>query len=284
MTENAQSAQLIKELRERTGVGMAKCKEALAEASGNMDQAIEILRKAGMASAVKKQGREAKEGVILFKETPKGIAIVEINAETDFVAKNDKFREFCHKIIDEVAATQPSTVEAFLQQKYSQDPKATIDELRSLIIQVIGENIVIRRVVFLAKSPDRSIGIYSHMGGKILTAVELVGSGEEGLARDIAMHAAAAAPEFLHPENVPQEIVTKEREIAREQIQGKPAHIIDKILDGKVNAFYDMHCLSRQKYIKDDALTISELIKKRGTQVNKSLALHHFLRWCVGQN
>jgi elongation factor Ts len=273
----------VKELRERTGVGMAKCKEALEKAGGNMDAAIDILRKAGIASAVKKEGREAKEGAIFVKEGPDAIVIAEINCETDFVTKNEKFQEFCHKIVDELAATKPASVEAFLAQHYSLDPSITIEALRALIIQVIGENIQIRRIQILPKVPGHTYGIYSHMGGKIVTLVELSADNEKELAKDIAMHIAAFSPEYIKPENVPQEIVEKEKEIARSQIQGKPAFVIDKIIAGKVNAYFDMVCLVRQKFVKDNTITVGELIEKRkAARGGVAIEPLRMLRWSCG--
>jgi elongation factor Ts len=278
------SASTIKELRERTGVGMAKCKEALDEAKGDIEQAINILRKAGMASAVKKQGRETKEGTIAYKDANDAIAIAEINAETDFVVKNERFQEFCKNITEELVKTKPASLESFLSQKYSKDNTVTIEDMRSLIIQLIGENIQIKRIKIIPKKANRSLGVYSHLGGKLLTLVELEGANEEELAKDIAMHVAASAPEYLKPESVPKEIIEKEREIAREQVKGKPANIIEKILDGKLNAYYDLVCLSNQKFIKDDTVTISDLIKKKAQSSGKTLDLVNFMRWSVGQN
>ena len=275
---------MIKDLRERTGVGMAKCKEALEEAKGDMDLAIANLRKAGMASAVKKEGREAKEGLIAASENEKNVAIVEVNAETDFVIKNDLFRQFLENIAQEAAQTSPSSLDAFLQQKYSKEPSLTIDEYRATIVQAIGENIQIRRLLILKKSPDLSLGVYSHLGGKIVTVVELTGTSDQAaLAKDIAMHTAAAAPEYLSPEKVPQEIIDNERDIAKGQIQGKPEHIIDKIVQGKVNAYYDANTLVRQKFIRDDSYSISDLVTARSKEIGKPLALTHFIRWSVGQ-
>jgi elongation factor Ts len=273
----------IKELRERTGVGMAKCKEALEEAKGDMDQAISILRKAGMASAVKKQGREAKEGLVTFKETDKVIAFAEINAETDFVAKNERFQEFAKNILDEVAVTQPESLESFLQQPYSKDPSITIDQYRSLIIQTIGENILISRIAVWQKKPGHSVGLYSHMNGKILTAVELSADGAADVARDVAMHAAAAAPEYLAPSDVPEHIVEKEREIGRDQVQGKPAQIIDKIVEGKVNAFFDTVCLVKQKFVKDTSMSVETFINEKAKSSGKQMQAVRFMRWMLGQ-
>lgn len=275
---------MIKELRERTGVGMGKCKEALEEAKGDMELAIANLRKAGMASAVKKEGRETKEGMIGTAETPQTVAIVEVNAETDFVVKNDRFKEFLDNIAEEVAHTNPPSLDAFLQQKYSKEPSLTIDQYRATVVQAIGENIQIRRIMTFKKGPDVSLGVYSHLGGKIVTLVELTGyAGEEALAKDIAMHTAAAAPEYLSPEKVPQAIIDNEKDIARSQIQGKPANIIDKIVEGKVNAFYDAATLVRQKYIRDDSITITDLVNKRAKENGKPLLVTNFIRWSVGQ-
>jgi elongation factor Ts len=277
------TADKIKELRERTGVGMGKCKEALEEAKGDMEEAIAILRKAGMASAVKKQGRETKEGQISYKETPSCVAIAEINAETDFVVKNDRFQEFSRNILEEIAISSPASLEAFLQQKYSKDPAITIDQYRSLVIQTIGENIQISRLAVWKKVPEHSIGIYSHLGGKIFTCVELSAAGESELAKDIAMHVAAAAPEYLAPSDVPQEVIEKEREIGRSQVQGKPANIMEKIVEGKVNAYLDMACLVKQKYIRDTSKSIEAYVKEQATQKGKTIGVVRFLRWMVGQ-
>lgn len=284
MTEQVTiTAAMVKELRERTGVGMAKCKEALDTAKGNMEEAISFLRKSGMASAVKKEGRETKEGVIVAAEGKDAIAILEINSETDFVAKNDKFLEFCKNVAQEAASTRPASLELFVQQPYSKDPQLTIDNYRSLMVQTIGENIQIRRLKLLPKPQNHSFGIYSHMGGKILTCVELDVQGEEALGKEVAMHVAAASPEFLNPESVPQEIVAKEREIAREQVKGKPANIIDKILDGKIKAFFDAICLVKQKYIRDDSLSVEQYVSKEAQTRDKKATVVSFLRWNVGQ-
>jgi elongation factor Ts len=275
---------MIKELRERTGIGMGKCKEALEEAKGDMELAISNLRKAGMATAVKKEGRTTNEGMIGIAESGNTIAIVEINAETDFVVKNDQFKAFLHNIAKEIAATNPASLDAFLRQKYSKDASLTIDQYRATVVQMIGENIQIRRLMTFSRTPNHSLGIYSHLGGKIVTFVEIAGVGsEEGLAKDIAMHVAAAAPEYLSPEKVPVEIIDHEKEIAKSQIKGKPENIVGKIVEGKINAFYDSACLIRQKYIRDDHLSISDLIDKRGKEIGKSLSVARFLRWVVGQ-
>lgn len=277
------TAAMIKELRDRTGVGMGKCKEALEEAKGDMELAIANLRKSGIATAVKKEGRAANEGMVAASEKEKVIGIAEVNAETDFVVRNEKFQQFLSAIAEEVALTKPASLETFLKQPFSKDKGLTIDEYRATIVQAIGENIQIRRIAFLEKSPKKSVGVYSHLGGKILTVVELSGvSGEEALAKDIAMHVAAAHPEYLSPENVPSSVINQEKEIAKGQVQGKPAHIIDKIVEGKLNAYYDAACLIRQKYIRDDSISIADLVAKRSKETGKPLILSSFIRWSVG--
>jgi elongation factor Ts len=275
---------MIKELRERTGVGMGKCKEALEQAKGDMELAIENLRKAGMATAVKKEGRTTNEGLIAVAESPKVIALVEVNAETDFVVRNDRFQEFLKQLAQEAAATNPSSLESFKEQKYSKDKGMTIESYRASLVQAIGENIQIRRVKTFAKEPNKSIGVYSHLGGKVVTVVEIAGSNSEApFAKEIAMHVAAASPEYLSEKEVPQAIISQEKEIAKSQIQGKPENIVNKILEGKVSSFFDAVCLTRQKYIKDDSVTITDLVNKHAKTAGKPLTITNFIRWTVGQ-
>ena len=275
---------LVKDLREKTGVGLAKCKEALEHSKGDIEEAISYLRKLGISSAAKKEGRSTTEGTVVFASSPSHVAIVEVDAETDFVVKNDQFAAFAKAIAEEVCETKPSSLEAFLQQKYSKDPNITIDQFRSLLIQKIGENIIIKRLTIIPKKNGESVGIYSHMGGKILTAVTLQGSNEEALAKDVAMHVAASSPDYVSPEHVPQDILQKEKEIAREQIKGKPENILEKILQGKINAFYDQTCLTKQKYIKDDSISVEEFVKKEGSLRGKDLRIVQFLRWAAGKD
>lgn len=278
------TAEMIKDLREKTGIGMGKCKEALEEAKGDIELAISNLRKAGMATAVKKEGRATNEGMIATADDRDVVALVEVNAETDFVVKNDRFRDFLNAIVQEVLRARPASLEAFLAGMYSKEPSLTIDQYRATVVQTIGENIQIRRLLVLPKSNEKSIGVYSHQGGKIVTVVEIAGdSNEEALAKDIAMHVAAAAPEYLSPEKVPSQVLEQEKEIAKSQIKGKPENIIDKIVDGKLKAFYDQACLVCQKYIRDDSVTIAELVDKKAKQTGAPLKVAHFIRWSVGQ-
>lgn len=278
------TADMIKQLRERTGVGMGKCKEALEEAKGDMELAISNLRKAGIASAVKKEGRAANEGTIAIGQNTKTIALIEVNAETDFVAKNERFQEFSRNIANEVATTNPATIDALKSQKYSKEPGLSIEEYRATVVQTIGENIQLRRLKTFAKAPNKSIGVYSHLGGKLVTLVEITGSNtEEALAKDIAMHIAAAQPDYLSEKDIPETVIAHEREIAKSQIKGKPDNIVGKIVDGKIEAFYNQVCLTRQEYIKDHSLRIADVINNQAKATGKPLAITGFIRWNVGQ-
>jgi elongation factor Ts len=272
------TAEKVKELRERTGVGMAKCKQALEEASGDINLAIDNLRKAGIANAVKKEGREAKEGLIAFAENGSHIAILEINSETDFVAKNDKFKDYLNAMAEEALSSTPASLEDFLGQTFSKGDGLSIDEYRSTIIQVLGENIVIRKLLILKKHKNHSYGLYSHMQGKLVTLVELSGPGQVTLAKDIAMHVAAEAPEYLNPEEVPHDVIEHEKEIARSQLAGKPDNIIEKILGGKVSAFFDQVCLTKQKFVKDSKHSVEEV----ASNAAKDLKVVRFARWQIG--
>lgn len=278
------TAAMIKELRERTGVGMGKCKEALEAANGDMELAIENLRKAGMATAVKKEGRATNEGMIAVSSQNSAIALVEVNAETDFVVKNDRFQQFLISLAEEIAQTKPATLEAFKNQKFSKDQRLTVEEYRTTLVQAIGENIQIRRLKLFNKGPNKSIGVYSHLGGKLVTVVEISGSNaEDNFAKEIAMHIAAASPEYLSEKDVPQSEIDKEKDIVKSQITGKPENVVNKIVEGKINSFFDAVCLLRQKYIRDDSLSIKDLVNKQAKATGKPLEITGFLRWTVGQ-
>lgn len=274
----------VKELRERTGVGMGKCKQALEKAGCDIEKAIEILRKEGMASAVKKEGRETKEGVIAVFENDQVLGFAEINSETDFVAKNDLFAEFVKTVGEDLLSIKPATVEEFLAAKSTKDSSLTVDELRSQMIQRIGENIRIQRIQVVKKQENHSYGHYSHMGGKIVCMAEIKGASDEGtLAREISMHIAAEAPEYLNHAAVPKELVEKEKEIAMSQVPGnKPPEIVEKIVQGKIRANLDSLCLANQKYIKDTSQTVEKFIESEAKKKGKSLELVSFLRWQLG--
>lgn len=278
------TADMIKVLRERTGVGMGKCKEALVLAEGDMEKAIDVLRKAGMAAAGKKEGRETKEGLILAAEDKQHLVLAEANAETDFVVQNDRFKHFLHDCVKQALETKPKSLSDFIQQPYYKDKSITIDQYRNLVIQSLGENIQLRRLELIPKHPNSSYGIYSHMGGKLVVVVEVAGaSDQEGIAKEIGMHVAAENPEYLKPEEVPPTVLVREEEIARSQVQGKPANIIDKIVAGKIKAYTDQFCLVNQKYIKDTSVTIQQFLEACSKKIGKPLSVKCFWRWKVGQ-
>jgi elongation factor Ts len=186
-------------------------------------------------------------------------------------------------VAQEAADTGVHSLDALMQQPYSKDTSVSIDQHRALVVQSLGENIQVKRVHFIPKSHDVSVGIYSHMGGKIVTAVVLTGgAGHEALARDIAMHVAAEAPEYLRPEDVPNEIRAREEDIARSQVKGKPDDIAQKIVQGKYKAFCDEVCLLCQKYVKENTLTISGLLEKEGKHLGKAISISAYYRWKVG--
>lgn len=278
------TAEMIKDLRERTGVGMGKCKEALVLSEGDMEKAIDILRKAGMASAVKKEGRETKEGLILTAEDKHVLVVLEANAETDFVTQNDRFKHFVHDCAKQALETKPKSLTEFNEQPYFKDKSITIDQYRNLVIQALGENIQLRRLQIIHKDPNRSYGIYSHMGGKLVVTVELDGAADQAdIAKEIAMHVAAESPEYLRPEEIPADVIAREEEIARSQVVGKPENVIEKIVAGKLKAFADQACLIHQKYIKDSSVTVQQFLEICSKKVGKPLSIHCFLRWKVGQ-
>ncbi len=278
------TGQMVKELRDRTGVAMDKCKEALVAAQGDVEKAIDHLRKAGMAAGAKKEGREAKEGLILCKESSRRLALVEANAETDFVAHNERFRQFLEDTTDQALSGGPSSLAVLMDSPYLRDPSLTLEQYRNLVVQALGENIQIRRMEVLNKSPKASYGIYSHMGGKLVVVVEIEGAFDlAGFAKDIAMHAAAESPEYISFGEIPKEVLARERAIALSQVQDKPAAIAEKIVQGKLKAFGDQVCLLQQKYIKDNAVTIEELLQRKSKETGHPLTIHRLYRWKVGQ-
>ena len=281
---NEITSDMIRELRERTGVGMGKCKEALVLAEGDMEKAIDHLRKAGMAAGVKKEGRETKEGLILTGEDKHTLVIAEANAETDFVAQNDRFKHFLHDVVKQALEAKPKSLEDLVGQPYYKDHSITIDQYRNLVIQALGENIQLRRVEAIHKHPNSSYGIYSHMGGKLVVVVEIEGaSDQEAIAKEIAMHIAAENPEYLKPEEIPAHALAREEEIARATVQGKPENIVEKIVSGKIKAYADQVCLIHQKYVKDNSVTVQQFLDACSKKIGKALSIRCFWRWKVGQ-
>ncbi|CAG9046249.1 Elongation factor Ts [Chlamydia abortus] len=277
------SMETLKLLRQQTGVGLTKCKEALAECNGNLEEAVVYLRKLGLASASKKEHRETKEGVIAAKSDSRGTAVVEVNVETDFVANNAVFRTFVDGLVEDVLNHKVDNVDVLLQLPSSQDASLTVDELRAVTMQTVGENIRINRIKYLPKTTNESVGIYSHGNGKTVSVTVLSGiSDEESLAKDISMHIVAAQPLFLNKESVPEDALAREKEVISSQIQGKPQAVIDKIISGKLGTFFQDVCLLEQAFIKNPDITIQGLINEASKTRGNSVEVKEFILWKIG--
>ena len=261
------TAELVKNLREKTGAGMMDCKKVLTETDGDMEKAVELLRERGIAKAAKKSGRVAAEGLVAayVSEDKKVGAIVEVNAETDFVAKNAEFVEFVNAIAKIVADVNPADMEALLNSKYTGTEK-TVKEVLTDKIATIGENMTIRR--FERFESEGLVESYIHGEGKIAVLVDFK-KGDSTLAKDICMQIAAARPEFLNREAVPADRVEKEMEILKVQAmnEGKPAEIAEKMVQGRIGKFYGEICLVDQEFVKDSSVKVGELIKSKDAEI-----------------
>ncbi len=262
------TAELVKELREKTGAGMMDCKKVLTETDGDMEKAAELLRERGIAKAAKKSSRIAAEGLVVacLSEDGKTGAVVEVNAETDFVAKNDEFKTFANDVAKQVVKTNPANVEELLNQKWINDESKTVSEVLTDKIAKIGENMSIRR--FVRFTSNGLVEKYIHGEGKIGVLVSMEGGNSE-LAKDICMQVAAARPEYLDEKSVPQERVAKEMEILKAQAmnEGKPAEIAEKVVHGRIGKFYAEICLVDQPFVKDPNVKVSDLLASKGAKV-----------------
>jgi elongation factor Ts len=260
------TAALVKELRERTGSGMMECKKALVEANGDIELAIEEMRKAGLAKADKKADRVAAEGIIAIQVSDNGkqAIMLEVNSETDFVAKADDFVNFVDEIAQKALAQQPADVDAL--KEITLDSGDTVESKRQALVAKIGENIQVRRFTTMS-SDEGLIGFYRH-GDRIGTMVSIKG-GDEELARDLAMHIAASRPQAVSPDDLPQELLDKEREIVATQAKesGKPDNIIEKMIEGRMAKFVNEISLLGQPFVKDPDLTVEKLVKQAGASV-----------------
>ena len=267
------TASLVKELRERTGAGMMECKKALTETNGDIDAAIEMMRKSGQAKAAKKAGRIAAEGLVVISMSDDGsrAAMAEVNCETDFVAKDSNFVSFADAVAARALASDVDDVEALLLQPLHQGEDTTIETARQALVAKIGENMTVRRFVRVASSGI--LGAYRH-GTRIGVLVDMEGGNAE-LAKDIAMHIAASNPICVSQDDVPAEKLEKEREIFRAQAaeSGKPADIVEKIVDGRVRKFFEEVTLLGQPFVKDPDTSVGKLLDKAGARVG---AFHRF--------
>ena len=251
------TAALVKELREITGAGMMDCKKALVECEGDKDKAIDYLREKGIAKAAKKAGRIASEGVVAAASDGKTACIVEINSETDFVAKNENFLALVKKIAEHIVACKPADMDAL---NASQMDGKTVAEVMTEAVASIGEKLSLRRFEVYT-TEDGQLATYIHMGGKIGVIVELSG-GDKTLGKDVAMQIAAAKPQCIGREDVDQEALAHEREVLRKQAleEGKPEKIVEKMVDGRINKYYKEVCLVEQEFVKDSDKTIKDIL------------------------
>ncbi len=253
------SAADVKNLREKTGAGMLDCKKALEATKGNMEQAIDWLREKGISKASKKESRIAAEGLSEIIIDGNKAVILEVNSETDFVAKNEEFKKFITSVGNAILNNSVTTMTDALNLKIGND---TISEYLVNLIAKIGEKISFRRFEFVTKNDNEVFGAYSHMGGRISVLSVLEGSNQE-IARDVCMHAAAMRPAYLKRDEVPEEILNHEREIIKEQAinEGKPAEIAEKMVNGRINKYYKEVCLLEQAFVKNPDVTVEEYVK-----------------------
>jgi len=274
------SAELVKQLREATNVSMMECKRALVEAGGDMAKATKLLRERGMAVAAKKAGRTAKQGLVASAITADGkvASLIEVNCETDFVARNPNFVVFVKKLA-EIACT----TDANLAEQVREEVTAKIAE--------IGENIVVRRNIRYVLENTGALGCYIHLGGKVGVLVE-VGAEKESttnsdvfkeLVKDLTLQVAASAPRYLTPDDIPPEEIAAEREIYAKQMQGKPAQVIAKIVDGKMKKYYSEVCLLEQPFVKETDRSVVALLAEKANVLGDKLTIRRFVRYQVGE-
>lgn len=281
------TAAMVSELRKATGAGMMDCKKALTETAGNMEEAIDFLRKKGLSAAAKKSGRVASEGIVAAESKGAIGAIVEVNAETDFVAKNDAFQEFVNGVRDIVLASPVDDVEALNAMAYPGSGRTVAEELTHQIA-TIGENMSIRRLARI-DAGEGVVTSYVHGAGKIGVLVELKTTANDErineLGKQIAMHVAAAAPQYLNRDEVPTELVEKEKEIMRVKAleSGKPENIVEKIIAGQINKFFGDVCLVEQAFVIDPDQTVQKVIDACAKQVGTPIVLSSYVRFQLGE-
>ena len=288
------TSQMVKELREMTQAGMMDCKKALVEADGNMEKAVEWLREKGLAAAAKKASRIAAEGVVAsyISECGKVGVVVEVNCETDFVAKTDNFINFSKNVAKHIAMANPADVDALMAQKFVDDETKTITDLVSDATVSIGEKISIRRFARYETNKG-AVESYIHMGGKIGVLLLVENDNEASIAsetfktfyHDVALQIAAAKPSFVKKEEVPAENLAKEREILRAQAlnEGKPEKIVDKMVDGRIQKYYKEVCLVEQPFVKDGDKSIAQLTAEVAKEIGANINIVSFERFERGE-
>lgn len=263
------TAQMVKELREKTGAGMMDCKKALTETDGDMEKAIDLLREKGIAKAAKKADRIAAEGITSILTEGNQAVILEVNAETDFVAKNEQFLNLVQDIAKQLLNSKPETVEEALEQKMPNGE--SLSEFINSAVAKIGEKINLRRFSILSKGDQDVFGAYQHLGGRISVLTVLEGTTDESIAKDVAMHAAALNPKYVSREQVPAEEVEHEKEVLKQQAlnEGKPENIVEKMVIGRLNKFYGDICLLEQDFVKNPDVKVGQFVKSNNATVKK---------------
>ncbi|WP_405102142.1 translation elongation factor Ts [Oceanobacillus sp. FSL H7-0719] len=271
------TAQLVKELREKTGAGMMDCKKALQETNGDIDKAIDFLREKGMAQAAKKADRIAAEGLAHVEVDGNAAVLIEVNCETDFVTKNEMFKELLTKIGKALLNNKPETVEEALSQKV--EGEETLETVINSAISTIGEKISLRRFTILEKSDNGVFGSYLHMGGSIGVLTLLENTNEEEVAKDVSMHVAAVNPRYISRDAVPEQEVEHEREILTQQAlnEGKPEKIVAKMVEGRLGKFFEGVALLEQAFVKDPDVKVKKYVEDKGASVEA------FVRYEVGE-
>jgi elongation factor Ts len=289
MATTAITADMVKKLRDQTGAGMMECKSALAEANGDYEEATTILRKRGLASAAKKAGRTASEGLIAHRVSPDHGAgtLVEVNCESDFVARTPDFQELMQSVLDEIEKAGDAATEAWLK-----DPNGPVQKLVAAKIAKLGENMAVSR--FVRYSGKGYVGQYIHMGGKIGVQVELSGVTPEvakrdefaALVKEIAMQIAAASPGYVSREAVPAALLEKEKAIYRAQMEnsGKPANVLEKIIEGKLGSYYSQVVLPDQPSIRDPKMSVKDVVAAANKTLAAQVAVQRFVRLKVGES
>ncbi|MBR3362584.1 MAG: elongation factor Ts [Bacilli bacterium] len=259
------SASLIKELREKTGAGMLDCKKALEECGGDIDKSVDWLREKGISKAAKKADRIAAEGLAAVLIDGNNAVIIEMNSETDFVAKNEKFQDLVKTILETIIKSNVNTLEEALNLKCGE---GTINDLIVSNTATIGEKLSFRRFARVTKSDNETFGEYIHMGGKIAVLIVTEGTNEE-VAKDVAMHAAAMRPSYVKEDEVPAEVVDKEMNVLKEQAmnEGKPKEIAEKMVQGRIKKFYKEICLEEQPFVKDSDINVKTYVKNNGGSI-----------------
>ncbi|MFJ8087278.1 translation elongation factor Ts [Lysinibacillus sp. NPDC095746] len=271
------TAQLVKELREKTGAGMMDCKKALVQTDGDIDAAIDFLREKGLSSAAKKADRIAAEGTTYILENGNEAIILEVNAETDFVSKNEKFQVLVASLAEQLLAAKPATVEAALELANAEGVK--IADQISTAVATIGEKITLRRFEVKTKTDADAFGSYLHMGGRIGVLVTLEGSTDASAAKDVAMHIAAINPTYVSRDEVSAEEVERERKVLTEQAlnEGKPENIVAKMVEGRLGKYFEDVCLLDQTFVKNSDQKVRDFVASTGGSVNG------FVRYAVGE-